>query len=981
MGNHTQSRLMYRFFGWLGSVSLDVWLGLVLLLAGLAGYVVTLAPTVLDGDAALFQYAPYVLGVTYPTGYPVYLLLGKLWVTIFPLGQIAWRMNLFSALCGALALPFLYGAMRRLLDSRTGALAAVLLFGSLPTYWRWATEAKIYTLNVLLFSALLYTLVRGWDAPATAAGRFRSSLASWLPPLLLGLELAVHPTTVLLLPGLLLLWLVGQRQPGARSSPSFGLRRWSLVLVPLLLYFYVPLRAEWLIGHWGREEAIARGLVADFYQPGLAGWVRYFTAADFTGGVVAGSAWAAIPGRLRLVYLPLLLDDFTTWGLGLALLGAIWLAWRRPRFFLALVLIYALPIPFVLTYGQGEQNAFLLISNVMLATFAGAALAAGLSLGRPFLKRLTAPFALLMLAIFLFLPSQQARRNVAWLANKWDDSSLRYWQDVLAHPLGDGAGVMAQWGDLTTFWYLQRAENERTDLLGFYPPTTSLAAEQLGRGREVYIGGPIVGGALTAAGVDRDSWLAGVGQRYQALSWGRLVRLAPLDQDQLSLLPFGSNSSLAVFGGRLRLLGADFEPEIFAGGTIRITTSWLALADLPASTSTSLRLVDGERRLTQVDGRLLSGWFPHEVLQAGQPALGITALPVPAGTLPGSYRLELTTYQNARAEWPLPDGATVLDLGQVMVTTPGPADDVELGELKPARGVQFNREIGLDGLNLSVVRVGQGKGFLVTFLWRARRPPAADYVLEVSLVDAGGHSWRAWPSQPPAPTSTWVAGQQVRQEVPVVVPANAPVGENALRVQVRWLQADGTALARLRWGLPLGQAATLRGVRVVEKQDRLFEPPPIAQELTATLGGPDDPGQARLLGYELGARTVQPGESLPLTLYWQALDLFEETYIVFTQLLGPCPPGQDCPLETVQIYGQQDKAPGVRGKDPVTGWLPGEVVVDPYHIPLHPDAPPGEYRLIVGLYQPPDGPRLPRLDERGEPAGDFVELTRVVIKP
>ena len=93
----------------------DPLIGLILFLIGLYAYTATLAPTVLEGDAALYEYTPYVLGVTYPTGYPLYILLGKLWLTLFPFGELAWRMNLFSALCSAAALPLLYGATRRLL--------------------------------------------------------------------------------------------------------------------------------------------------------------------------------------------------------------------------------------------------------------------------------------------------------------------------------------------------------------------------------------------------------------------------------------------------------------------------------------------------------------------------------------------------------------------------------------------------------------------------------------------------------------------------------------------------------------------------------------------------------------------------------------------------------------------------------------------------------------------------------------------------
>ena len=139
------------------------WEGLIaaiVFVVSLIAYVSTLAPTVLDGDAALFQYTPRVLGVTYPTGYPTYILLGWLWTTLFRFGSIAYRMNLFSAVCGALALAIIYLAVRRLLENRLAAFLSVLIFATLPTYWRWATEAKIYTLHILLVSGILFLLTR-----------------------------------------------------------------------------------------------------------------------------------------------------------------------------------------------------------------------------------------------------------------------------------------------------------------------------------------------------------------------------------------------------------------------------------------------------------------------------------------------------------------------------------------------------------------------------------------------------------------------------------------------------------------------------------------------------------------------------------------------------------------------------------------------------------------------------------------------------
>jgi hypothetical protein len=57
----------------------------------------------------------------------------------------------------------------------------------------------------------------------------------------------------------------------------------------------------------------------------------------------------------------------------------------------------------------------------------------------------------------------------------------------------------------------------------------------------------------------------------------------------------------------------------------------------------------------------------------------------------------------------------------------------------------------------------------------------------------------------------------------------------------------------------------------------------------------------------------------------------------------------------------------------------GEVVVDPIPARLAPDAPPGTYRVLVGVYLAPDGPRLPLRDAAGGTRGDALELTQIEV--
>jgi hypothetical protein len=121
--------------------------------------------------------------------------------------------------------------------------------------------------------------------------------------------------------------------------------------------------------------------------------------------------------------------------------------------------------------------------------------------------------------------------------------------------------------------------------------------------------------------------------------------------------------------------------------------------------------------------------------------------------------------------------------------------------------------------------------------------------------------------------------------------------------------------------------------------------------VNASLGG-----KAKLLGYRLEAKAkMKPGEKFRLTLYWQALAKMEKNYTVFAHILD----------QTGWLRGQKDNPP-VGGTYPTTEWVVGEIVVDKYEIEVSPEAPPGEYRIEVGMYELATMKRLPAFSEGGE---------------
>jgi mannosyltransferase len=139
---------------------------------------------------------------------------------------------------------------------------------------------------------------------------------------------------------------------------------------------------------------------------------------------------------------------------------------------------------------------------------------------------------------------------------------------------------------------------------------------------------------------------------------------------------------------------------------------------------------------------------------------------------------------------------------------------------------------------------------------------------------------------------------------------------------------------------------------------------PAATRLDLRLGD-----SIRLLGFQLAQDQVQPGGVVDLTLYWQTDQPVTARYKAFTHLLGE----RWNAASGNFIWGQIDSEPA-SGTAPTTTWAPGAVIVDRYSIPVASDAPPGPYRLEVGLYGLVDGARLPVFTADSQPAGDAVLL-------
>jgi hypothetical protein len=128
-------------------------------------------------------------------------------------------------------------------------------------------------------------------------------------------------------------------------------------------------------------------------------------------------------------------------------------------------------------------------------------------------------------------------------------------------------------------------------------------------------------------------------------------------------------------------------------------------------------------------------------------------------------------------------------------------------------------------------------------------------------------------------------------------------------------------------------------------------------------------GQLVLRTATLETPQVTRGESVRVTLEWQALQRMRESYTVFVHLIGP----------DGKLYGQVDYWP-VEGTRLTTSWLPGEIIRDPYAVTLPADAPPGEYTVHIGLYLLDTLERLPVLNADSQPMDDKTLLGPLTVR-
>lgn len=611
----------------------DRWWALGLSFAALALYVATLAPsvaTVFD-DSLEFQVVLPSLGIAHPTGYPLYTLLGWL-ISRLPVGDLAYRVNVLSALAGAATVGFVFLTARRLGSGRLPAAVMSAVFALSVVWWSQATIAEVYTLHGLAVALILYLTLSD-----------RGTRTPWLA-LVFGLALAHHRTTLLLAPGVAvyLLW----SDPGVLRRPRDLARLALAFLLPLALYLYLPLR--------GQSVASLDGAVVSTWN----GFWRHVLASDYGSFLSANPLAVQRPASYPL---RLLVSQMGLAALLLGLLG--WLRWpRQPRAWTLLALVFVANLIFVLGYKTADVDVFyipivmvwLLVAaaglswllarlaawldsvdlrsghawRVVLTTLlAGAVLLQPLLTTAAVLNHATRPQSCAEVLAVGETPAFTPKRSDNW-------NALNCGLAMLDQALPPQSTIIGLQGEITLLRYLQMDRALRPDvrLLDADREDERLAAvaAELAAGRAVF--------------VTRE--LPGLAERYSLSAAGPLVRVWPAGAAEAP--PLAETLDIP-FGNALRLTGFEFSQVPAAGARwLRLSAAFAVDAPVGEALKVSARLLGPDGSVVAAQDATPVHWtYPTTAWRMGETVLDSYDFALPLDATHGALTPLLILYRAA----------------------------------------------------------------------------------------------------------------------------------------------------------------------------------------------------------------------------------------------------------------------------------------------------------------------------------------------
>jgi hypothetical protein len=416
-------------------------------LCGIAAFAVPLAVYAASAshqpaswDTAEFQGVPYILGITHPTGFPLFVLLGYAWSHLAIIGSIAFRMNVFSAVTIAVAAVAAYAVALEFGAAPLVALLVTFWYALTPDVWSHAIRAEAQDLAVACEALAIYAFVR-WMKEANDVW-FLAAFA------LYGLGMAAHPNAIWLLPAFVAGAFAVKHRPSLRLSAG----AFALTALGLAFYLYLPLRSSYIVAHgldptlalgtdggifWNyHDPSTPRGLLLDL--TGSESHAPGYFLASFDPVHLQAALWAFVKG---------VGEQFGAFMLVLVFAGAA-AAWRRDwRTTLVLCMACTAALLFSVTYsGEGDVGRYRLLALWLAVPLVAALVPRSLNGARAAFARSAMAIFLLAGTGFAFAASRTFFDHNANEGGRWVIDAVRPY-------VPPGGVIMVDWLDATSLAY------------------------------------------------------------------------------------------------------------------------------------------------------------------------------------------------------------------------------------------------------------------------------------------------------------------------------------------------------------------------------------------------------------------------------------------------------------------------------------------------------------------------------------------------
>lgn len=415
---------------WLGPVGVG--------LITFAVWMLTRAPGLTYTDSGELAAACAVWGVAHPSGYPLFTMLGHVWL-LLPWPSAIVGMGTLCALIVSAACAVAVPTVRQLLhtvgvtEARASVLAIVsaLALAFSAVVWQQATGVEVYGLNLLLLIGALWATLRSFDDAQSV--RF-TLLAGFLA----GLAVANHLSIVFVLPGAFWLWYAAANRRDRKRLIPFLL---APALIGISLYALLPLRsaAEPPI-NWGM---VHRSLEAFLYHvKGTQFGVWMFSSGEAT--------------QKNLGFIVRALAESVAWvGVVPVVVGAVTLVQRRRHVAVGLLLMLVGNVVITAGYAIPDIESYVIPSIVVAVLL----FAVGIARLTQHPSRSRYAVAAVAVPVFALVSG--------WKAN--DVSSFRgveaYSRWMLANADSGAVIISHQWDyAVSALWYLQTVEGVRPDV-------------------------------------------------------------------------------------------------------------------------------------------------------------------------------------------------------------------------------------------------------------------------------------------------------------------------------------------------------------------------------------------------------------------------------------------------------------------------------------------------------------------------------------